>query len=414
MQSLPSDPAHPLRQSIREVLQVYPETVRASRPLRLATGGFSGAVVVQLSLPRPAAEPVASLGGEPPVASSPLILPAGTPGELAEPALDTPGPATEPPSGSLSDSLSAPLTGLMCLRCWPQGTERRRLDALHRFVDWLSRCGPFPVAVPVRNLQGQTVTPHAGRLWHLEPWLPGTADFHEQPEPERLQHLMRLLARVHETAARYEAPSADSQWFSRAVVQPSPAVQTRRKLLECWIQQKQDEAAARIRREVGRDSSPEQTRLAEDAARKVARLAVPVLTELKQAESLPVRVSPVLRDIWHDHVLWNGREVSGLIDLSAAGTESAAADLSRLLGSLAEDDRSLWQLALEEYRLHRRMTPEEETLVPILDRSGVLLSAAGWIDRHYLQNRGSLSLPGALSRLAGLTVRLDRMLSGRV
>jgi Ser/Thr protein kinase RdoA (MazF antagonist) len=94
--------------------------------------------------------------------------------------------------------------------------------------------------------------------------------------------------------------------------------------------------------------------------------------------------------VWHDHVLYTGESVTGLIDPAAARMDSAAADLSRLLMSLVGPDRRRWQEALEAYAAVRPLTAGEGRLILPLALSGTVLSGLYWVERIAA---GDLSAP---------------------
>ena len=92
---------------------------------------------------------------------------------------------------------------------------------------------------------------------------------------------------------------------------------------------------------------------------------------------MTVPLQPCLRDVWHDHVLFQGDEVTGLIDPSAARTDTVAADISRLAGSLIADDRRAWGKAMDAYQAVRPLSAAKRSRL-----SGSWIAAAccspGW------------------------------------
>jgi homoserine kinase type II len=94
-----------------------------------------------------------------------------------------------------------------------------------------------------------------------------------------------------------------------------------------------------------------------------------------------------MRDIWHDHVLYEGDEVSGLIDFGAMRAETVAADMSRLLGSLVGDHKAGWTAGLAAYMEVRPLEVYEEMLIAAFDRANVLLSGMTWLEWIYLDGR---------------------------
>lgn len=294
-------------------------------------------------------------------------------------------------------------TGEYAVRRWPAGWPRERLSGLHRLLTYLREQGLDFVSVPVRSRNGDTLVAVDDSLWQVEPWLPGLPEsgFAEA----RLAATMPALARWHLQAARYGPAPAHAEWFSCHHDRPSPAVIERRERLlalrAATIQSWADAASARSAADVG-DSLHQLTRL-------ILLGASDVLTDLERAVRITVPVQPVLRDVWRDHILFTGDEVTGIIDPSACRTESVAADLARLLGSMIGDDRGLWDFAIAEYARHRPLSLSEQALIPVLDRSGVLLSAVTWLEWLGPQQRVSVDDSRVLPRLRELTARLERI-----
>ena len=151
------------------------------------------------------------------------------------------------------------------------------------------------------------------------------------------------------------------------------------------------------------------------AARRIltgfGRCAPTIAHELKAAAALYVPLQPCLRDVWHDHLLFDGDAVSGIIDPSAARTDSVAADIARLVGSLVGDDRDAWDFALAAYEGVRPLSAEEQMLVTVLDRSGTLLSGMTWLWRIYLAEAVIPQPERVATRLAQIAARLDLLVT---
>ena len=83
---------------------------------------------------------------------------------------------------------------------------------------------------------------------------------------------------------------------------------------------------------------------------------------------------PCLGDVWHDHILFEGDQVSGVIDFGGVRVDHVAADLGRLIGSLVGDDDAAWTAAMAAYRALRPLSWEEEALARLLDRTGAIIA----------------------------------------
>src|SRR5262249_8624746 len=147
-------------------------------------------------------------------------------------------------------------------------------------------------------------------------------------------------------------------------------------------------------------------------ARKAWQLLPPCLQIarrlLEPLREIPYRQHPCLGDVWHDHVLLLGTQISGLIDYGAARFDTPAADLARLLGSFAPTDDELFSHGLKTYRSMAMVTDEEVGLVHILDYTGAALSAATWLLWLYRDARVFDNRPAVAQRLAMLVDRLER------
>jgi Ser/Thr protein kinase RdoA (MazF antagonist) len=119
-------------------------------------------------------------------------------------------------------------------------------------------------------------------------------------------------------------------------------------------------------------------------------------------------LQPCLCDVWHDHVLFDGDRLTGLIDYGAMKIDHPAVDLARLLGSLVEDDPEGWSVGLAAYREVRPLSADEEELAHALDLSGTIAGASVWLRWLYHEGKEFEDRAAAGRRLEGLTLRLER------
>ncbi|MCA9054891.1 MAG: phosphotransferase [Planctomycetaceae bacterium] len=288
------------------------------------------------------------------------------------------------------------------LRRWPEpGLHSSRLRELHRWLRYLSDSAGCPVAVPAESCEGASVVCEGGAVWQLEPWLPGAPDNAEPPPANRLTAAMQALAVLHRTSQTYLASHEGAQWFS-VRVGPSPAVLERLGLVRSWTPRLLSEARLRLMPTVP-------TRLSELAMQVIEhgeRTLFSVQGELEAVSDLAVPLFPCLRDVWRDHILFEGDCVTGLIDAAAARTETVGADLSRYLGSTLGNDPERWNHALERYAAVRPLSDSERVLIPILDRSNLLLSGLHWV--RQIVESGPLDPDGRIAeRLSRIVRRLD-------
>jgi Ser/Thr protein kinase RdoA (MazF antagonist) len=242
------------------------------------------------------------------------------------------------------------------------------------------------------------VVARRGRHWQLEPWQPGRADFHRDPSDARLRNAGAELARLHVASERYEATPAGAPWFQSGTG-TAPAVRERLEGLRRFVQRPAVRAAPGVAH-----GTPEQAVLAGRLSRQLPARAEWAIRELAPLADVSFRLHPCLRDVWHDHVLFRGDDVTGVIDPSAARTENVASDLSRLLGSLVGDEFARWETALDTYSSVRPLSGDERRLVRALDLSGVVLSAVHWLD---CMSEAALS-DREIKRAAALAERVAR------
>ena len=99
-------------------------------------------------------------------------------------------------------------------------------------------------------------------------------------------------------------------------------------------------------------------------------------------------LQPVLRDVWCDHVLFadaRSDDLTAIVDLHAAGIDTPATDLARLMGSwdspaerehLSLLDR--WSEAIAAYERVRPLSRMEAEWIPFLHGTGVVFGLDNW------------------------------------
>jgi homoserine kinase type II len=280
------------------------------------------------------------------------------------------------------------LAGSYCLKAWPADWRSRQdLAWIHSQLDRAGSLPYIPHIVPTRN--GSTFVEHEGRLWELATWMPGQADFAHNPSRVRLQSACTALARLHEcwpVTRSGVCPAIERRWDSwqtwHGLVHkgwrptwssPDPWTQAAEELW-CHVESRID---------------------------SVLKLLAPWLVR-------SVTIQPCVCDLWHDHVLYSGDAVTGLIDFGSAREDHIAVDLARLLGSLVGDDAVMWDAGLSAYRAVRPLAAEEQALAHDLDRTGTILAATHWLRWLYHEGRRYEQPAAVVNRLTELLRRLQR------
>jgi Ser/Thr protein kinase RdoA (MazF antagonist) len=313
-------------------------------------------------------------------------------------------------SGASIWRLTAP-RGPLALRRWPRGhPSTAQLEFIHDVQRYVAAQGFDLAPVPIRTRHGDDLVESEGHLWELTPWLSGVADYFPQRLPEKLAAAHLALADFHLAAASFP---------TRTATRASPGIEQRLgKLQSLRGDRLQCIVAAATRgiesdTEVGSDLSGwiELGSLVPRCAALFAAIAPAAGRHLALAGRLEVPMQPSLRDVWSDHVLFEGLRVSGLIDFGAMRIESVAGDVARLLGSMAGDDPAAWRLGLAAYQSVRPLSADELALVTAFDQSTTLLSAWSWFEWVFVDHRTFADPVAVTARVRQIVSRLEVLAS---
>ncbi len=289
--------------------------------------------------------------------------------------------------------------GTLCLRAWPSGQlSQESLGLTHHLLKKAARDSLAFVPQLLTARGGQTYVRESDRFWEMTTWLPGVADFHRKPTLPRLRAALRALARLH---LSWESPGV---WhlFRRSFGQV-PAVVMRQKRLLAW----EETSAEPIERAIRRETNAEISQWNQRAWKLLCRWRIPALRGLEPWDRRFVALQFCLGDPWHNHVLFEDEQVTGIVDYGSVRIDSPAADLARLIGSLVGDDSSLRQAAIAAYEDLRPLALEERRLVDVLDWTGVVVGAGNWLRWLYLEGKCFADRNGVVKRIAELVTRME-------
>ncbi len=303
-------------------------------------------------------------------------------------------------AGGLSSARLWRLTtprGRLLLRRWPtEHPPRERLEFIQAVLWHVQQEGCHKVPLPLETSAHRGYVEHAGYLWELAPWLPGESNYLQAPSLVRLRNAMTALAEFHQAVSSF--PLAEPAQC------PSPGIAERLAQLRSLLDGEFEHL--RVLVQSARDGyQPWAAQIIE----LFPRAAPQVVTALERASRVEVSVIPCLRDIWHENVLFEGDAVSGLIDFGSLRPENVSADVARLLGSMAEDDRALWREGFAAYEALRPLSEDEAMLTTVFDSSGVLMGGVNWLTWIYERGR-TFEQPAAVqSRLQYFCRRLAHL-----
>ncbi len=289
------------------------------------------------------------------------------------------------------------------LKRFPESASDERCSWVHALMRHLRAVG-IEVVPEVMNI----VADGGGGRWELVAFMPGHAT--ERPTAGQAASALEVLARLHIAAVGMAGGPARG---------PSPGVirrreQARQLLAFPWRQR---------RAAMGMNADAAVVAQLDEAIEVFDRVGGRrVLERVAAAEGEPLALQPVLRDVWSDHVLFadGGERVSGFIDYHAAGIDSPATDLARLLGSwsLAGDCREpalvdAWRDAIEAYERVRPLAPAERRLVPWLHATGVLFGLDNWFRWTLEQQRTFPDVGRVHERIGRLVVALGAAIAAK-
>ncbi|MGH7193245.1 MAG: phosphotransferase enzyme family protein, partial [Candidatus Saccharimonadales bacterium] len=295
--------------------------------------------------------------------------------------------------------LQAP-RGTLCLRRWPSEQSRQQLEFIQAVLWHVVQEGFSLAPLPLETRSHAGYVEEAGHLWEVTPWMPGEANYRRASSPAKLRAAMHALAGFHLAAVSF--PHAE-----RSPGSP-PGIAQRAERLRAWSPEK----LARLQAAISESDWPGLAERAERMLKLFNHAADRVRVTLASAVTLAAPLQPCIRDIWHDHILYLGDQVSGLIDFGAMRIESVAADVARLAGSLCGDESQAWLTALQAYEEMRRFSAEEALLITAYDRANVLLSGMNWLAWIYLEDRVFDDRAAVCRHVDENLRRLERLASG--
>ena len=304
------------------------------------------------------------------------------------------------------------MDGQFVLKSFHAAASVEHARFVHRLVKHLRGEGLTQVPEVMPTADGETVvTDSAGRLWELARFMPGATV--ACPTPAQAASAATTLARLHRAAA-----DLPGQPVRRGF---SPGVALR-------IEQARNLLAMPWQRRRGGLSQTAVQAAADVIARFDAAITVFAgcggRAFIERVAAMPPREcwqQVVLRDVWCDHVLFadQGREdVTAIIDLHAAGVDTPATDLARLLGSWrvppGRQSCSLsnrWPEAIAAYEVERPLSCVEVGLIPILHATAVVFGLDNWF-RWILDEQRTFADPHrVLARIEGLLQELPAALA---
>lgn len=285
-------------------------------------------------------------------------------------------------------------SGTYACRLWPAGAvSAAQLAWIHaRQAQAAQACGFVPKLLA--TLSGTTSLLHENRFIELADWMPGRADFQTNQTPARLRAAVQALARLHQV------------WSHHRTMGPCPAAVRRHQQLAQWTPARE----APLQAFLDRWPNSRQANIAFRAARLLSANRNIALAQLQPWCHRPLPLQPCLTDIWHDHILFIGDQVTGIVDFGAMRWDHPAVDLARLLGSLVGFDNAAWAMALDTYdRSLQTAEPGAYLELPqLLHWTGQLAALATWLQQLVMATEPFPEPERAWQRFEDLTNQLAK------
>ena len=283
-----------------------------------------------------------------------------------------------------------------CLRKWPTAHPTQdRLQWMHAVLQYAWKEGFKRLPLPLVSRQGTTFVENHGCFWELTPWLNGTVVNRFPAASGEITAAMETLAHFHEAVASFPG--------TPQVAQPSPGLVNRVQLLRKMNESGLDDITSRLSSHSYREIVERAKLILEISRPRV----LPILSQLERLTRVDLAWQACIRDIHRQHVLFDGLQVSGLIDFGAMNYDTVATDVARLLGSLARNDLQVREEGLRAYTAVRPLNTVELELVECFDQANVILSPLNWLQWLLIDGRQFADLSLVWQRLDELIERFS-------
>lgn len=267
----------------------------------------------------------------------------------------------------------------LCLRQWtPTHPTLERLKLMHAALLHATQHGLKFVPKLTTDVNGNSFVHCENCYWELTQWLPGNADYVSQPSRAKLIAAATALAELHTCWRGLSCNTGRS-----------PTMLERAERLRQWLGQRDlvERLGTFIR-------NPDEGRMCLATIQNLQLVGPRLLARLERFSQDQVTLQPVVRDVWSDHLLFDGERLVGIVDYGALRIDEVAVDLARMLGSLEPFDASARRAALETYNRQAAEQPVDLTRVELLDECSGVLTALQWM-QWLVQERRTFALPVA-------------------
>ncbi|MFN8706030.1 MAG: phosphotransferase [Planctomyces sp.] len=268
---------------------------------------------------------------------------------------------------------------LFALRWTPQDAAlpTDRVLRLHDLLTRVFQRGFEKIPVPVCLTNGLSILPADQGFWQLEPWMPGQSLIGTEVTTSQIESTVVALMEFWQRAASLVSSTAADNWCFCQMAR-SPSVVRRLRLVEELRDGELDELSRKILTDPDSEYREYGRALTELLRERLDGIEV----RLREVEGLLFPLQPVIRDLRAPHLLFSGNDLSGLIDLTACGTDHVTVDLSRLVRSWFGTDHDRVEDFLSRFAQFHRLSLSELQLLSVLDESSVALSPVTWIRRR--------------------------------
>jgi hypothetical protein len=302
--------------------------------------------------------------------------------------------------------------GRYVLKRFGFGADREYAAFVHRLVQHVrNRADPHIAELALMPAGGTLWQDEDGELWELSRFVEGVSV--PRPDGRQTAAAAAALAGVHEAAA--SLPGHAPRW---AV--PRSLVERRRRAVEFasrpWSRLYGGAIAAGLA--VHPDLAVAVAARVSIAREVLAASGGGLIDRVARDDPPVCLVQPVLRDVWHEHVLFADRlddRVSGFIDAQAAGIDTPVTDLARLLGSWQPPAETAhlplarrWPEAWRAYAAVRPLPAGADHLAQLLHASGVVFGLDNWFRWTLEEGRRFRDAHRVLDRIDRLIAELPQ------